>query len=183
MPKNAVATSVPAPFDAGKKIPAQPAKEPRKIQSRSEYILLNRAWDKCNDTEQDFLIAFLEDCAKGQLSPPELALHHASKFYRLGISVDSIDDDMARVIRSLRMIELKAPWLFRFYSSVEHLMEQGPATTDMVADLLGMAIDDVETEVEIAKQVLWRHPEALADDIRKAAAALTDVKGAEARNA
>lgn len=147
----------------------------KKVQSRSEYMLLNRALSRASDEEADFLIEYIRECAdtNGVFEPSELALHLASEKYGLRLNVEDISEDLVQVIANLRAVEIRADWLFSFYASAARWMEKEKSiTTDVAMDLLAMAINEVENKIDTARSVLANHPEALADDIHRAAASL-----------
>lgn len=167
MPKNFVATSVPTT-----------QKELMPARKRSEYVLLNRVLDRCDESEQQFIRGFLEDCLKSGFTPQEVALNNAAHHFRLGIHTEYLDrdSDFAKIIRSLPDLFHTSEWLFRFFSQVAYRLEMNPEekiTTDVAADTLAMKIDEVEIEIESVRDVLRQRPEALAEDIQKAAAKLT----------
>jgi hypothetical protein len=129
------------------------------------------------DDECEFLMKFLESCAdrtrpdRVMHTIPELALAEASAHFNLMISTEDVEDE-AEFYRGLRYVLVRGGWLKDFIGIIFYSALKGDEMTlDRVAAFLDQEMDEIDSAVSTARDVLRRYPATIAADIRKAVAA------------
>jgi hypothetical protein len=161
----------------GSTSPAPPTtSKPTGEERRSEFRLLSRIMHTAPEDECEFLVRFLESCAD-RIRPdrvlhttPELALAEASAHFNLMISTEDLEEE-AEFYRGLRYVLARRGWLQSLISTIFYSLFKGDDVThDQVACFLDQEMDEVDSAVSNARDVLRKYPATIAADIRKAVA-------------
>jgi hypothetical protein len=101
---------------------------------------------------------------------PELALAEASAHFNLAISVEELEDE-AEFYRGLRHVLVHGGWLKSFIRIIlSSALKGDEMTLDRVAAFLDQEMDEIDSAVSTAQEVLRKYPATIAADIRKAVA-------------
>jgi hypothetical protein len=174
MPKR---TSEPAPVQT-RAAEAQPltAATKQALQPRpSEFALLSRVMANASEDEREFMLDFLERCAAGGYTIPEAALGESTAHFRFRIEPDEIEDH-AKYYQGLTLVLLKRGWLQTFLGLILHLVLDGRRLTpEDVMDTLDNDMQQFDTNVDIAREILKEYPEIVAPEIKLALDAHPDL--------
>jgi hypothetical protein len=157
--------------------PERPSIAPTGEERQSEFRLLSRIMHTAPDDECEFLMRFLESCAdrtrpdRVMHTIPELALAEASAHFNLMISTEDVEEE-AEFYRGLRYVLVRGGWLKSFIRIIlSSALDGYDMTPDRVACYLDQEMNELDSAVSTAQDVLRNHPTMVAAEIRKAVAA------------
>jgi hypothetical protein len=144
------------------------------------YQLFRRVIDNASVEDRDYLREFLT--ASRELPCVEAALRSSTHHYGIFPPVDDLvakgkDGRTALILRGASMITMRQDWLTRVFELMAYRLVKGARPTpDDVMAIIAEEANEMDCDVETAREVLASHAAALAPEIRAAAAKLEQGK-------
>jgi len=158
----------------------RPADAPASPSPQELYRLFRRVVDNANVEDRDHLCEFL--AASRELPCVEAALRSSTHHYGIFPPVDDLvaegkDGRTAMILRGASMITMRQDWLTRVFELMAYRLVKGARPTpDDVMAIIAEEANEMDCDLETARQVLASHAAALAPEIRAAAQKLEQGK-------